>query len=350
MSTIGARAPSNIAWAKYMGKKPGAANIPENTSLSMTLDGLCTVVEARTSDAGGDRWEPGRPERAADLAFVGDDLAPKGAERALAHVARVRERAPAILKRHGLAHLAPASLAFRSANTFPASSGIASSASAFAAITLATAAACARDFEAFARAFESAALKRELAALAREGSGSACRSFEGPFVQWSGTDAHAIPGALPDLAHFVVVFEAGAKEVGSSDAHARVKSSALWQGRVERVEFRARKIAEAIAAGDLKSCAQLAWSEAWDMHSLFHTAIPSFSYWTPATIVALRWLEPIVQGEAPPVVTLDAGPNLHITVEASQAQAWATRLAERFPGVTILRDRPGRGASFLSRA
>ena len=58
------RAPSNIALIKYMGKTDSTRNLPENPSLSMTLDRLCTYLEVEILEDGADRFQldPKLPE------------------------------------------------------------------------------------------------------------------------------------------------------------------------------------------------------------------------------------------------------------------------------------------------
>jgi diphosphomevalonate decarboxylase len=346
------RAPSNIALIKYMGKIGASAHLPENASLSMTLDRLATWVEIESSPAPPARAPtvrllPQAPRVRADRLRV-PDLSEAGRAKVIRHVERVRASAREILPAFGLESAESGrDLVLRSANTFPEASGIASSASSFAAITLATAYACAREPEAFGRAFASRPeLKRALARVSRQGSGSSCRSFEGPFVLWEGENAFSVPSALPPLRHFVILISESAKEVSSSEAHERVKTSPLWQGRVLRAESRLAALLRAVEQGELVSVARLAWQEAWEMHSLFHTSAEPFSYWQPGTMGALRWLAPFVrEGGAPPIVTLDAGPNLHLIVPETQSPLWTERLHERFGTSAVLSDTQGTGAT-----
>jgi diphosphomevalonate decarboxylase len=341
------RAPSNIALIKYMGKREGGGNLPENPSLSMTLDRLATWVAVRRAPRGsGIALEAGVPEGAPDDARA-PSLSAAGRDKALRHAAFARTEAERILPARGLACDPSPDLALRTANTFPEASGIASSASSFAAVTLAVALSCARDPAAFERAWSGdVELRRELARVSRRGSGSSCRSFEGPWVRWQDESALPFPASrdLPPLAHFVLLISSEAKGVSSSEAHARVKGSPLWIGRAARAARRLGDLESALSAADFASLARVAWSEAWEMHSLFHTAEEPFTYWKPGSIDALEWLAPFVrQGSV--IATMDAGPNVHVTVRAADAAAWRARFAERFGAHAILEDRPGQGAS-----
>jgi diphosphomevalonate decarboxylase len=344
------RAPSNIALIKYMGKVDSVANLPENSSLSMTLDSLCTWVELEelSQTSGGlVNWVPEVPGLAPPGLRL-PDLSEKGRAKLFRHVEKVRDAAAEFLSPWGLrakAGLREKNWLLRSANTFPEASGIASSASSFAAVTLAVATACAEDSLAFERVYQKESeLKRALARLSRQGSGSSCRSFEGPWVLWQNENAHVIPAQLPELRHFVILVSAEAKAVSSSEAHARVKTSPLWNGRVERAEQRVVELQGALLAGDLARISRIAWSEFWEMHSLFHTCEVPFTYWKPGSIEALQWLAPFVREAKPPIVTMDAGPNIHLTVEASQAAVWRERLMQKYGATGFLEDRPGLGA------
>ena len=87
------------------------------------------------------------------------------------------------------------------------------------------------------------------------------------------------------------------------------------------------------------------------MHSLFHTSDPPFTYFEPGTMGVLGFLAPFVEGEDPPIVTLDAGPNVHLFVNADQRSHWRAKLAGAFPGghtVKVLEDAPGTGAQVLA--
>ena len=358
-----ARAPSNIALVKYMGKKDVPGNFPENPSISLTLDSLCSVAEIRTTP--GSSWEI-NPEINPEIKWIPElprsDLSlrlPKLNDadilKVTRHIERVLAATPAILARHGITPHQPGPRQYflRSANTFPAASGIASSASSFAAITLAAAATVAKDLHAFKLAYaKESEFKREMAALSRQGSGSSCRSFEGPWVLWENDSTRVLHSRLPDLAHFVIVISEHPKSVSSSEAHRLSKTSPLWAGRPSRAATRVTQAKTALESGDFAALSQLAWHDAWEMHSLFHTAEPPFSYWAPGTIEVLQWFN-AHRSSAPEnftenaIVTLDAGPNVHVSVDAAQAPIWKARLSRQFGNYPLLEDRSGRGAQLL---
>ncbi|MEK6705533.1 MAG: hypothetical protein AABZ06_07075 [Bdellovibrionota bacterium] len=357
-----ARAPSNIALIKYMGKKDAGLNIPENPSISFTLNDLCTWVEiCRTNGTGMLRLEDGAPrfpsgmESALPCHVPALDATDK--QRVIDHVNRVITLAPDLLASFGLPvqeNLRSMSdFVVRTANTFPAFSGIASSASSFAALTLAGVLSCVSDTAIFLDAWAGNDLRKALSRLSRMGSGSSCRSFFGPWVLWDGSDAEAFPTGMPKFCHFALVVSDERKPVSSSEAHRLVKSSPLWNGRPERAMSRSLKMKSALESGDVKTVSRVSWLEAWEMHSMFHTCIEPFSYWRSGTVAALQWLSPFLKEGSPPVVTMDAGPNIHIFVEESRAAVWRDRIISYLElraafgeKEKFLEDHGGDGASF----
>lgn len=347
---ITAQAPSNIALVKYMGKTSTEGNLPANGSLSMTLDSLCTWARVRES-RGGLNWNSDLfrgDEKVGSFSLRVPELSQRGKERILRHLSRVLEEAPAILSQVGLRSRVPQGLELGAANTFPAASGIASSASSFAAVTWAGVAACADSFSDFQKAWQtSSELRRFLAKLSRKGSGSSCRSMEGPWVRWEGQDAWRVSGtSVPDYTDLVLLAGKEEKEVSSSEAHVRVTTSPLWQGRVERATARLGHVESALITGDINALAEQVWQESWEMHSLFHTASPPFTYWLPRSVDILRFFaHPQRFQDLPrPVVTMDAGPNVHVLVPTAFAQQWRAQIESAFPHLEILEDRCGKGA------
>jgi diphosphomevalonate decarboxylase len=311
---IRVHAPSNIALVKYMGKSDTRANLPANSSLSMTLNSLRTELELFPAETGGFSWSADAPK-----------LDTREIERFLAHARRTWDASASCLEELGLEAMTSApSFAIRAANTFPKGAGIASSASSFAALTLAVAAARASSIDEFRAAWKrEPRLRRALSRISRQGSGSSCRSFEGPWVAWSETHGEPVDSSLPEMADLVVVVQSAPKLVSSSEAHRRILASPLWDGRVARANARLDSLCSAIGQGDLKSVARIAWEESWEMHSLFHTSQPPFTYWEPGTVELLRWISPAVETEAePPIVTLDAGANVHVLVRAERGSEW----------------------------
>lgn len=336
-------APSNIALVKYMGKIPGSENLPENPSVSLTLDRLASWVELSFADSAipQDVFEAVAPAGSEGSA---PDLNEAGAKKFLAHLARFKQEARSLGERLEIEFRdLSRAVTVRSANTFPHSAGIASSASSFAALSLASFRHFARDRAAFDRRWdEDADLREAVAEFSRRGSGSSCRSLQGPWVSWEGAQARRLFSKMPPLVDLVLIAGDQPKAVGSSEAHARVKTSPHWTGRASRAELRHREVVRAVEEGDFEKVAQAADADFRDMHELFHTSSPAFSYWNENTKKLLAYFADLTPGSF--ILTMDAGPNLHLIVPDAESFAWEGKLEARFPGMKILRDSQGKGA------
>jgi diphosphomevalonate decarboxylase len=297
---IEASAPSNIALIKYMGKTASETNLPANASLSYTLEHLRSFVFLE--EAGADEWRP-----AADLEPL--ELSAQGQKKFLAHFQRLKE-----------IWRIPGNYLVRSGNDFPAACGLASSASSFAALTIATAELAKR-----LNCVADVPPAEELSRLSRRGSGSSCRSFFAPWAVWRGEGAEPFQLGLR-LDHAVIVVDDAQKLVSSSEAHKRVTTSLLYQRRTERAEERLELLVVALKRGEWKAAFEICWSEFWDMHALFETSQPAFGYITPGTVLVLNKLREIwrLDGDGP-LVTMDAGANVHLLLRPDQrpaAEAW----------------------------
>lgn len=292
-----AQAPSNIALIKYMGKKEDGSNTPDNPSLSYTLNNLLSSVVLEAQSGKRDYWEPLLTPGAEAIKL--SDVAQK---RFLLHLDRVKT----YFDFNG-------SFIVRSSNNFPHSSGLASSASSFAALTLcATRAIC--------------DLKKitppgplEMARLSQRGSGSSCRSFFSPWALWSEDTIEAVAFPYHHLIHQVIVISHDEKKVSSSEAHKRVKSSSNYSTRSQRAIENLKVLTQALEAQDWSSAFHVCWREFQDMHLLFSTCNEPFSYMTENTQAVLKILRQFwdKHGDGP-IVTMDAGPNIHLLYRADQ--------------------------------
>jgi len=286
-----ATAPSNIALIKYMGKKDVSKNLPDNPSISYTLPHLVTKVEIEKSDLSEDLWEPLLEQGFFDL-----KLGPKESQRYLQHFSFLKEQFEI-----------SGSFKIRSANNFPENCGLASSASSFAALTKAS-------VEAFCNIKNSEMITTvQMANLSRMGSGSSCRSFIEPWCVWSDETVFKMDFPYKKLIHMVVMSDAERKKVSSSQAHKNVQTSLLYENREERATLRMGLLTHALGNQNWKQAFELCWAEFWDMHALFETANPSFGYMNESTFAVLRFAKAIWrQIDDGPLVTMDAGPNVHL--------------------------------------
>ncbi|MGQ3892440.1 diphosphomevalonate/mevalonate 3,5-bisphosphate decarboxylase family protein [Legionella sp. CNM-4043-24] len=294
-----AQAPANIALIKYMGKKDTASNLPDNPSLSYTLNNLLTSVTMEEYPGHKDIWEPLPAPGAAPF-----QLSLASQKRFLQHLA--------MLKQH---FQYKGAFLVRSSNNFPHGSGLASSASSFAALTK-----CAVRALCELRGVEELSVQDQ-AQLSRLGSGSSCRSFYSPWAYWEDDEVYAIDLPYTNLIHQVIIINHAEKSVSSSEAHQRIKSSSFYDTRSVRAKDNLKVLLIAMRAMDWKSCYEICWREFHDMHQLFSTCDQPFEYMTPESRTVLTLIQKHWEREGDgPLVTMDAGPNIHLLYRPDQAE------------------------------
>ncbi len=319
MSLIRAKvfAPVNIAWVKYMGKsESGAAT---NASLSATLSNLGTYTEISAKDENDSGF-------AVHWSSRSDFLSEKGKDRVEKFLLKIKNEAREFLVQQGFPDAnTEFAIDIDAYNNIPHSAGIASSASGFAAVTTAALAVFSGSPETFRKRFETDPnFRSECARFSSLGSGSSGRSFFGPWTQWCPPASSAAFSKLSDRDHdlvdMILVFSNESKKVSSSEAHQLVSTSPLFQGRTERADQRLNKISSAILEDQIETVRSTVLEEALDMHELFHTSTPAFSYLNDHS---KKWIE-ILKNENG-FLTIDAGPNLHWFVKKDQADLWRAR-------------------------
>ena len=329
MSSAIAVAGTNIALVKYWGKRDEALNLPATGSLSLTLDRLGTRTRV-AFDGGAD---------GADRVMLdGVPASPKFAARASAFLDRVRSRARL-----------DARATVETFNSVPTASGLASSASGFAALAVAGARAAGLELS-----------PAELSELARQGSGSAARSIFGGFVEMArgarpdGRDAVARPidaGAGWDVRLVVGITAAGEKTIGSTAAMARTAStSPYYEAWVRGVDGDLAAARAAIAARDLNALGAVAERSALRMHASAMAADPPILYWNAATVAAIGAVKTLREQGVGAFFTIDAGPHVKVLCAAADADRVAAALG-RTPGVLrTLISAPGPGARVVEAA
>ncbi len=305
MKTIEISAPSNIALIKYMGKTDVKSNIPTNPSMSYTVDYLKTHIEITENNV--DDWQ--LLDGYYPLA-----LSEEGKEKFLRFFLLLKNE----LQIAG-------NFLLKSANTFPADAGLASSASSFAALTKGAWELCKLQHGDRAQSIllknSDLQVNEALARISRLGSGSSCRSFFEGFCKWEKERVTSMNFPYKDLHHIVFLLEEGKKEVSSSDAHRRVPTSPNFLNRIQRAEDRQVRLEKSLLASDWDTSRKIVWDEFIDMHNLFETADPPFSFITDESkkLLAALLLNYEKDGSGP-IVTMDAGPNIHLFFNNEQKQ------------------------------
>ncbi len=317
-----AQASPNIAFIKYWGNRDHVQRLPSNGSISMNLDGLTTVTEV-TFD----------PTLDSDILVLnGSQLSGPAYERVSQHLERVRALA-------GIREYARV----ESSNNFPTGTGIASSASGFAALTLAATAAAGLDLD-----------ESQLSRLARTGSGSACRSIPGGFVEWqpeeSDRDSYAISLAPPehwDLVDCIAIVSQEHKPTGSSEGHILAEGSPLQAARLARVPRHLEMCRRAILDKDFDVLAEVMELDSNMMHAVMMTGTPPVIYWEPATLTIMQEVQSWRRRGIPACYTIDAGPNVHVICAADAAEQVECRACGNIGGKTVLRAKPGGAARLI---
>ena len=235
-----------------------------------------------------------------------------------------------------------------SSNDFPTAAGLASSASAFAALAVAA-----------TRAAGLTLSDRELSILARRGSGSAARSIFGGFVEWhrgeraDGVDSFAEPLAPVDhwdVRTVVAVTSTAPKAVSSRDGMLRTAASPFYPAWVAGAEADLAEARAAIRARDLEALGLVAEHSALKMHAAALAARPPLVYWRPATVECIHRVWALRAEGVAAFFTIDAGPQVKVLCAPAEAQRVAAAL-EAVPGVErIITCGPGRGAELIARA
>jgi len=323
-------APPNIALVKYWGVRDRARALPYNSSLSVTLERLRSRTTVRF-----DR------ELAEDQVVLNRTEARGGPRDG---VVRFLDRVRALAHRDDRAEV-------ESDNNFPTASGLASSASGFAALAGAATTAAGLTLS-----------DRALSQLARYGSGSASRSIFGGFVEWragarpDGSDCYARPlygprhwPALVDLV--LLVQGAPVKEMRSADAmQLTVATSPVYDARLKAVPGRLRRIQRAIGTRDAARLFPLIMEECDSFREVCETTRPSLDYLTTTSRAILGEVRALNReaGHAIAGYTHDAGAHVHVFALERDLGRIRRRLV-RLPGVErSLTLRPGPGGRRVS--
>jgi diphosphomevalonate decarboxylase len=322
ISTASAAAHPNIAFIKYWGNRDQDLRIPVNGSLSMNLKELET-----------------RTRVSFDPSLAGDQLILNGISEegaALQRVSIMLNRIRNMVEFNVYANV-------ESENNFPAGAGIASSASAFAALSCAASSAAGLCLS-----------ERELSRLARTGSGSASRSIPEGFVEWqAGTDhdssyAFSIADAdYWDLTDLIVLISKEHKETGSSLGHTLADKSPIQGARVEDANRRLEICRKALLERDFPVFADIVEQDCNLMHAVMMTSDPPLYYWLPGTLEVMRAVQIWRRQGLPVCYTIDAGPNVHLICPAAEAERVKRELISLAGVKSILECTPGGPARLL---
>ncbi|WGK66275.1 diphosphomevalonate decarboxylase [Croceiramulus getboli] len=334
-------APSNIALVKYWGKH--GTQLPQNANISFTLD----HCQTQTSVAFEKKKSP--DEHISFEIFLDGQPAPDFKPKIEQFIKRIVPYQP---------FLNNYTLEIQTRNTFPHSSGIASSASGMAAL-----ACCFMDFE---RSLNSditdIQFRQKASFLARLGSGSAARSIEGGLMTWGvhpdlpgSSDRYAI--AYPHQVHelfttyqdTILLVDKGEKQVSSTVGHRLMHGHAFAKARFEQANEQMSKLIPVLKAGDLDTFMKIVEMEALSLHAMMMTADPYFMLMKPNTLEIIQKVWDYRKSEGVPLCfTLDAGANVHLlypeTAKEQALQFIEDELVVHCQNGQYICDRVGKGA------
>lgn len=299
------RSPSNIALIKYWGKH--GVQLPSNPSISFTLENAFTETliqyAPKTSVTEG---------IALDFFFEGE--ANEAFEK------KIHDYLESLLP--VFPFLNQLSLKINSANSFPHSAGIASSASSMSALALCL---CTIEDNLFETLSNDEAFNQKASYIARLGSGSACRSIHSTMAVWGATESVKGSSDLFAVEHSevhevfknfhndILIVSTGEKPVSSRAGHALMNNNPYATPRFQQAKDRLSDLLKTLQTGDLEEFGQIVEDEALTLHALMMTSNPSYLLMQPASLKIMQRIRDFRASTKHPVYfTLDAGPNVHL--------------------------------------
>lgn len=307
--------PSNIALVKYWGKKEH--QIPENPSISFTLSDCKTITEITYTKKESDGFS-------FDIFFEGNKneaFKPK--------IQTFFERIVTYMP-----FLEDYYFKIETANTFPHSSGIASSASGMSAIALCL---MSIEQELTETVIEKSHFNKKASFLARLGSGSACRSIEGELVVWGkneSTESSDLYGVkfegdvhsnFKNYQDTILLVDKGEKQVSSTVGHKLMFGHPFAKQRFAQAHRNLAELKTVLASGNLKRFIELVESEALTLHAMMMTSMPYFILMKPNTLEIINKIWAFRAATTSNVCfTLDAGANVHVLYPQNEKESVLT--------------------------
>ncbi len=305
--------PSNIALVKYWGKK--AHQIPENPSISFTLSDskTTTTLHYKKRETVDDSFS-------FDVIFEGEAntaFKPKIEtffERTFLYM-------PFIKDYH---------FTIETSNSFPHSSGIASSASGMSALAL-----CLMSLEkALYADHADDYFYRKASFLARLGSGSACRSLEGDLIVWGKHNLvegssdlfgvkypYKVHDAFKNYNDTILLVDKGEKQVSSTVGHNLMHGHPFAQERFKQANDNLTKLIKVLKTGDLDAFISIVESEALTLHAMMMTSMPYFILMKPNTLEIIQKIWAFRRETGSKICfTLDAGANVHVLYPETETE------------------------------
>jgi|SRR5579872_2325829 len=316
-------APSNIAFIKYWGVKDEILRLPKNGSISMNLSNLLTTTTVEFNK-----------NFLNDYVIIDGNKEKKESEKVIKHLNRIKNLAGIKTKAKVV-----------SENNFPTSTGLSSSASGFAALTVAGAKAAGLNLS-----------EKELSILARQGSGSACRSIPDGFVEWLDGDTNETSYAVSlyppeywNIVDVVALVSTNKKEVSSSEGHTLATTSAFFDTRLDLNKTKMKQIKKYIKERKFTAFGELLEAEALELHAIYITSHPSLIYMLPESLRLLHMVKKWRKEGIEVYYTVNTGQDVHLICEKKNAKLVAS-VASKVEGVqkTIVNN-PSQGTRLVNK-
>lgn len=298
------KSPSNIALVKYWGKH--GLQLPSNPSISFTLSESYSKTtleyEKRENDGHFDVE-----------VYLDEARNEKFEQKILAFFDKIKSELPFIYNY---------SFTLKTHNSFPHSSGIASSASGMSALSL-----CLLSLEGLLNPVDDKAMFLQKASYySRIGSGSASRSVYGGLVVWgrhaeiiNSSDEYATPYPFEVHSIFetfndtILLIHEGEKSISSTVGHSLMNTHPFAQQRFEEARANLSKLVSVFRSGDLEDFGQIVEQEAMMLHALMMCSTPPYILMKPNTLAVIEKIWDFrKQNSVPLFFTLDAGANVHV--------------------------------------
>ncbi|MBP1839239.1 diphosphomevalonate/mevalonate 3,5-bisphosphate decarboxylase family protein [Formosa algae] len=305
--------PSNIALVKYWGKKKH--QIPENPSISFTLNHCKTTTVlsyAKNEDPSAFNFE----------VYLDGEHKPDFQPKIKTFFERVEIYLP-FLKQF--------QFKIETSNSFPHSSGIASSASGMSALAL-----CLMSLEKELQPeMTTAFFNKKASFLSRLGSGSACRSVEGDIIVWGENTTveassdlfgvkypHAVHDNFKNYQDTILLVDKGEKQVSSTVGHNLMHGHPFATQRFAQAHDNLANLKPILASGNLDDFISLIESEALTLHAMMMTSMPYFILMKPNTLEVINKIWAFRKDTGLHIgFTLDAGANVHVLYPKAEANA-----------------------------
>lgn len=330
-------APSNIAFTKYWGRKNEKLRIPDNGSVSMCLSDLLTTTTVEFSpNYKADSFTLLRDNSkvASRKAHLSARIDLDPSIRVFAHLDHIRKLAGINLKAKVV-----------SQNNFPSSTGLSSSASGFAALTVAAATAAGLKLT-----------EKQLSILARQGSGSACRSIPSWFVEWIDGNTNEtsyakqiFPPTYWKIADVVAVISSHKKEVPTSKGQQTATSSPFMKTRLAQMPQKNQLLKKLIKTKNFTKFGELIEAEALELHTIMMTQNPPLIYLEPNSIMLMKLCQQWRTEGLPVYFTLNTGQDIHLIVEQKNISKLKSKLKKVKEVKQIIVNYPSEGTKLSSK-